>query len=70
MKVIKSQAAQPRANQTCFAAEDAARFAKFGYNQSRVRSQNAGWLRKRWGVAVLVIAVFGPKRLSRGAIGT
>ncbi len=26
--------AQPRVNQTCSAAEDAARFAKFGYNRA------------------------------------
>jgi len=43
-----TNAAQPRVNQTCFAAEDAAQFAKFGSGKSRVRSKNAGWLRNRY----------------------
>jgi hypothetical protein len=38
------RATQPLMNQTCSAAEDAARFTKFGYNENNAWSRNAGWL--------------------------
>jgi hypothetical protein len=48
--VVKQKLPNPALTQTCFAAEDAVQFAKFGSGQSRVRSQNAGWLRNRSGL--------------------